>query len=132
MDNLTIPVSLCIYDDVSITVYPVDTGYDTELTYNELQNAYIVGIRNKKKKIIGAGIMISTIPNPNESLRDAAAGIFRNHKVTTSLMRKADSLPAGKLRINLDNGTLKDAFSEHELNVLYTDFYMKNSISGNA
>ncbi|WP_455865697.1 negative control protein of sporulation [Pantoea agglomerans] len=132
MDNLTIPVSLCIYDDVSITVYPVETGYDTELTYNDLKNAYIIGIRNKKKKIIGAGVVISTIPFPNELLMDAAACIFRKHKVTASLMRKADSLPAGKLRINLDNGTLKDAFSEHELNVLYTDFYMKNSISGNA
>lgn len=132
MKNLTVPVSLCIYDDVSITVYPVETGFDSELTYRDFKNAYIVGIRNKKKKIIGAGIMISTIESANELLMDAASGIFRQHKVTAALMRKADTLPSAKLKFHLEHGTLKEAFSEYELNIIYAEFYMKNSISGNA
>nr|WDS96445.1 hypothetical protein VW1_00017 [Enterobacter sp.] len=133
MATLTIPVSLCIYDDISLTVYPVKTGYNPEKTYNELNNAYIAGVRNNRGKIIGAGIFISSISNPkSDDLRDAAAGIFKNHKVTESLMRQAVSIPVGKLNVNLEHGTIEDAFSEGELNMVYADFYMKNSISGNA
>jgi hypothetical protein len=133
MATLTIPVSLCIYDDVSLTVYPVKTGYTPEISYKELNNAYIAGIRNKKGKIIGSGIFISSISNPkSDDLRDAAAGIFRSHKVTENIMRKAVSIPVGKLNINLEHGTIENAFSENELNMVYADFYMKNSISGNA
>ncbi|MFZ5262632.1 hypothetical protein ACOY7H_06515, partial [Enterobacter roggenkampii] len=68
----------------------------------------------------------------SDDLRDAAAGIFRSHKVTENLMRKAASIPVGKLNINLEYGTIENAFSESELNMVYADFYMKNSISGNA
>jgi len=103
------------------------------MSYKELNNAYIAGIRNKKGKIIGSGIFISSISNPkSDDLRDAAAGIFRTHKVTENLMRKAVSIPVGKLNINLKYGTIENAFSESELNMVYADFYMKNSISGNA
>ncbi|UWS33070.1 MULTISPECIES: negative control protein of sporulation [Erwinia] len=132
MDTLSIPLSLCIYDDVSITVYPVETGHNPTQTYKDLKNAYIVGIRNSKRKILAAGVILSSIDNTCEQLAEAAAGIFAAHKVTAHLLTDAVSLPASKLQLHLDKGSIEEALSESELNMLYADFYVNHSVAGNA
>ncbi|PHM39167.1 hypothetical protein Xmau_03073 [Xenorhabdus mauleonii] len=130
---LNIPISLCIYTDVTQTKYDIDTGFKADETYNVLKTAYIVGIRNKKKKIIAAGIFISNIEDKSEpKLADVAINMFENHEPTKKLVKEIHSMPISRLRINLKNGTIQDAFSEREIDMLYTDFYMSNSINGTA
>lgn len=130
---LNIPISLCVYTGPTQTKYDVKTGIKAEEAYNALKTAYIVGIRNKSQKILAAGIFISSIEDKKDpKLADVAYEIFKAHKPTKKLVKDIYSLPIARLKINLANGTIQEAFSDLETDMLFADFYMNNSIDGKA
>lgn len=130
---LNIPISLCIYSGPTQTKYDVQTDIKVEDAYNSLKTAYIVGIRNKSQKILAAGIFISSIEDRKDpKLADVAYEIFKAHQPTKKLVKDIFSLPIARLKINLENGTIQEAFSDLETDKLFTDFYMNNSIDGKA
>ncbi|WFQ80603.1 negative control protein of sporulation [Xenorhabdus sp. SF857] len=130
---LNIPIALCIYTDTTQTRYDVDTGFKANEAYEILKTAYIVGMRNKKKKLIAAGIFISSIEDKTDpKLSDVALMMFEKHKPTEKIIKEMRSMPISRLRFNLANGTVQQAFSEREIDILFTEFYMKNSIGGTA
>ncbi|MEX6206834.1 hypothetical protein AB6G04_08540 [Proteus mirabilis] len=49
-----------------------------------------------------------------------------------SIMAMSDVSILFRTPPNLEKGSIKDAFSEKEIDVLYADFYMKNSIDGRS
>lgn len=129
--STSIPLSLCVYSNPTQTKYDIDTGFNAEQEYKNLKSAYIVGIRDKSGKIMAASVFLSDIDDKKDAkLADVSAEIFKQHKPTKHLVPKIHTMPISKLKFNLTNGTIKDAFSENEIDMLYTDFYMKNSIDG--
>ncbi|MDN0089385.1 negative control protein of sporulation [Yersinia nurmii] len=130
---LTIPLSLCVYNDMAITVYPVETGLDTDIAHTKLKNVYIVGIRNKNKKIVCSAIFLSSIENNKDGkLAEVVMEILKQHSPTEKLIKDIDSMPTGKIMWDMKDGSIVDVLSESELNKLYFDFYLKHSVSGNA
>ncbi|EKU4727108.1 MULTISPECIES: negative control protein of sporulation [Citrobacter] len=130
---LNVTISLCIYNGITQTKYDVNSGFNKEETYKALKTAYIAGIRNKEQRIIAAGIFISSIEDKKDPrLANVAAAIFKSHQPTKTLADDIYSLPISKIKINLENGTLQEAFSDIETDILFTDFYMNNSIDGRA
>lgn len=130
---LTIPLSLCVHNDIGITVYPVKTDIDTDIAHSKLKNVYIVGIKNKNKKIVCSAIFLSSIENNKDGkLAEVVIEILKRHKSTEELVKDIDSMPTGKIMWDMKNGSITDILSESELNKLYLDFYFKHSVSGNA
>ncbi|MDI9095021.1 negative control protein of sporulation [Providencia rettgeri] len=129
--SINIPLSLCVYNNPTQTRYDIDTGFNAEQGYKNLKSAYIVGIRDISGKILAASVFLSDIDDKKDAkLAGVSAEIFQNHKPTKHLVPKIHSMPISKLKLNLTNGTIKDAFSEREIDMLYDDFYMNNSIDG--
>lgn len=130
---LTIPLSLCVYNDVTITVYPVETNIDAVLAHTKLRNVYIVGIKNKEKKIVCSTMLLSSIDdNKDGKLAEVVIEILKQHKPTKELIKNIDSMPTGKLMWDIKNGSITDVLSEHDRNKLYTEFYLKHSVFSNS
>lgn len=130
---LTIPLSLCVHNDIGITVYPVKTNFDTDIAHSKLKNVYIVGIKNKDKKIVCSAIFLSSIENNKDGkLAEVVIEILNQHKSTEELVKDINSMPTGKIMWDMKNGSINDVLSESEINKLYLDFYFKHSVSGNA
>lgn len=130
---LTIPLSLCVHNDIGITVYPVKTDIDTDIAHSKLKNVYIVGIKNINKKIVCSAIFLSSIENNKDGkLAEVVIEILKQHESTRELVKDIDSMPTGKIMWDMKNGSITDVLSESELNKLYLDFYFKHSVSGNA
>ncbi|WP_261641002.1 negative control protein of sporulation [Erwinia mallotivora] len=130
---ITVAVSVCLFDDISLTSYPIESEIKAHVIFPILGSAYIAAISNKKKKIIAACIFISTIRNPKDpEISSQAKKILASHTPTSELVKKAKSVLVSRLNINEKNGTLEEAFSQNELDKIYTEFYMKHSINGNA
>ncbi|HEK0792136.1 TPA: negative control protein of sporulation [Proteus mirabilis] len=126
-------MSLCVYSNPTQTKYDIDTGLNAVTEYSKLKSAYIVGIRNINGKILAASVFVSDIDNKNDpKLADVSLEIFKLHSPTKNLVSQIHSMPISKLKFNLEKGSIKDAFSEKEIDVLYADFYMKNSIDGRS
>ncbi|MGG6136140.1 hypothetical protein ACQV2E_09750 [Pantoea allii] len=90
-------------------------------------------MRNNEKKIVAACIFISSIEDKTDpQLSDVAYAIFNSHNPTKVFVGDIYSIPLSRLKVNLDNGTVEEAFSETEIEMLYSDFYFKNSTEGNA
>lgn len=130
---LTIPLSLCVHNDIGITVYPVKTDFDTDIAHSKLKNVYIVGIKNKDKKIVCSAIFLSSIENNKDGkLAEVVIEILKQHKSTEELVKDISSMPTGKIMWDVKNGSINNVLSESEINKLYLDFYFKHSVSGNA
>lgn len=130
---LTIPLSLCVHNDIGITVYPVKTDFDTDIAHSKLKNVYIVGIKNKDKKIVCSAIFLSSIENNKDGkLAEVVIEILKQHKSTEELVKDISSMPTGKIMWDMKNGSINNVLSESEINKLYLDFYFKHSVSGNA
>lgn len=128
-----IALSVCLYSGNSQTVYDVKTGIPAENSYNELGTSYIAGIRNKNQKIIAAIVFISSIADKNDPrLADVTYRLFELLTPTKNLVKEIYSLPVSRLKLNLNNGSVEQAFSEDEINMLFTDFFIQNSIEGSA
>ncbi|PKC45532.1 hypothetical protein [Pantoea ananatis] len=130
---INIPISVCVYSGPTQTTYDVKTEFKTTDVYKALKTAYIAGIRNNEKKIVAACIFISSIEDKTDpQLSDVAYAIFNSHTPTKVFVGDIYSIPLSRLKVNLDNGTIEEAFSETEIEMLYSDFYFKNSTEGNA
>lgn len=128
---INIPVSLCVYSGDTQTTWEVSTGFNTDEAFDLLRTAYIAGIRNKNKQLTAATLFLSSLEDKNDPrLSEVVFQIFSSHNPTRMLVADIYSIPVGRLKINLENGTLKDAFSEQEINMLYADFYSSNSHGG--
>lgn len=130
---LHIGVSVCVYSGEIQTKYDINTGIKPDAAYDALKTAYIAGIRDKKGRLLAAGIFISSLDNKKDPrLAEVAHEMFSSHKPTKDLVKKLYSIPLSRLRINLENGTVQQAFSDFETDLLYADFYLNHSIDGHA
>lgn len=127
-----IPIRLCVYSgDAMITTYPIELPFPQDSAYQILKNAYIAGIRNKKGRILASIVFLTETENSgSEEFIENVQKLFSSYEQTKSLVKKAVSAPVSKLRINLENGSISQAFSESELEMLFSEFYFNNSISG--
>ena len=131
--STNVAISLCVYINPTQTKYDIDTGLNEVTENSKLKSAYIVGIRNINGKILAASVFVSDIDNKNDpKLADVSLEIFKLHSPTKNIVSQIHSMPISKLKFNLEKGSIKDAFSEKEIDVLYADFYMKNSIDGRS
>ncbi|ENJ7629783.1 negative control protein of sporulation [Salmonella enterica] len=116
-----------------ITTYPIELPFPQDSAYQILKNAYIAGIRNKKGRILASIVFLTETENSgSEGFIENVQKLFSSYEQTKSLVKKAVSVPVSKLRINLENGSISQAFSESELEMLFSEFYFNNSISGRA
>jgi hypothetical protein len=130
---VNIPVSLCVFSGSTQTTYDVNTGIAADSAYHNLQNAYIAGIREKNGKITAACVFVSSLADrTSPRMAEIVYTIFDSHNPTKEFTKHIASLPLSKLNINLKNGSLKQAFSDSELTMLYADFFFKYSVEGNG
>lgn len=72
-----IPISVCVFDDISITSYPIKIDCNAHEVYPECGNFYLASISNEKKKIIAACVFISSIKDSkSHELASIAKEIF--------------------------------------------------------
>ncbi|EKF7120915.1 negative control protein of sporulation, partial [Escherichia coli] len=128
MNHDIIPVRVCVFDDISITSYPIKSNYNAHEAYPDFGNFYLASIINEKKKIIAACVFISSIKDSkSRELAAIAKEIFEKNIHTKEQHKQAKNLLVSRVNINYTNGTIVDAFSQKELDRIFTEFYMNYS-----
>ncbi|HFZ9217077.1 TPA: hypothetical protein ACIPE5_004952 [Salmonella enterica subsp. diarizonae serovar 61:r:-] len=93
MNHDMVPVSVCVFDDIAITSYPIKSSYKAHEVYQKLGNFYLASISNEKKKMIAACVFISSIKDSkSRELAIIAKEIFEkkySHKRTTKTSKKS-------------------------------------------
>ncbi|AFI89734.1 MULTISPECIES: hypothetical protein [Pectobacterium] len=133
MNHYMIPISVCVFDDISITSYPIKIDCNAHEVYPECGNFYLASISNEKKKIIAACVFISSIKDSkSHELASIAKEIFEKNTHTEEQHKQAKKLLVSRLNINDMNGTIVEVLSQNELDIIFTDFYINNSTNGSA
>lgn len=133
MNHDVIPVRVCVFDDISITSYPIKSNYNAHEAYPEFGYFYLASIINEKKKMTAACVFISSIKDSkSRELGTIAKEIFEKNIHTKEQHKQAKKLLVSRVNINDMNGTIVDAFSQKELDRIFTEFYMNYSTNGSA
>lgn len=128
-----VPVSVCVFDDIAITSYPIKSSYKAHEVYQKLGNFYLASISNEKKKMIAACVFISSIKDSkSRELAIIAKEIFEKNTHTKEQQKQAKSLLVSRVNINEMNGTIVNAFSQKELDKIFTEFFINYSTNGSS